>query len=87
MTRLASKVGNGSVPTPQAKLLKLGMSKATHLDHPCLAKLRALAAGLPESSEVETWEHPTFSWPWIKCFRSMASGFVPWKGSWFRPYL
>ncbi len=27
------------------------------------------------------------NWPWIKCFRSMASGFVPWQGGWFRPYL
>ena len=28
--------------------------------HPALKKLRALTARLPESGEVEAWEHPTF---------------------------
>jgi predicted DNA-binding protein (MmcQ/YjbR family) len=28
--------------------------------HPLLTKLRKLVATLPETEEVETWEHPTF---------------------------
>lgn len=29
-------------------------------EHPCLTKLRKLAATFPETKEVETWDHPTF---------------------------
>ncbi|HEX9794228.1 MAG TPA: MmcQ/YjbR family DNA-binding protein [Planctomycetota bacterium] len=29
-------------------------------NHPVLQKLRRLSATLPESCEIETWEHPTF---------------------------
>ena len=35
------------------------MGRSKH-KHPYLGKLRKLAASLPETSERETWEHPTF---------------------------
>ncbi len=36
------------------------MARSRNSEHPCLKKLRRLAASFPETSEVETWEHPTF---------------------------
>lgn len=36
------------------------MSENKHPNHPILKKLRKLCASLPETSELETWGHPTF---------------------------
>ncbi len=36
------------------------MSRNTEPNHPLLKKLRKLCKGLPESTELETWGHPTF---------------------------
>ncbi len=36
------------------------MSNCRFPDHPCLDRLRALMARLPEAVELETWGHPTF---------------------------
>lgn len=36
------------------------MGRSRDRAHPFLAKLQKLAAAYPETSEVETWGHPTF---------------------------